>query len=1381
MPKSKPLFLFAFANERQNNVEYLRALSDEMRAIKAALAPAEREGLCDVIMLPNATLGEIFSTLQDKRYRDRLTIFHYGGHANSAELLLERNDRENEPAHREGLIPLLKNQQGLQLIFLNGCSTEKWASALTEAGAPLVAGTFEAIRDQVAQLLAAQFYAGIGEGLPLRRSWDEAIARVQATGEGALRGFGRGETVSDRFPWSIFQRRGADTSWDWNLPDANRKPLTRIPLPETYRELPLPNEPFRFLDRYKKEDATIFFGRGYVIRDLYDRLTSPLGSPVILLSGQSGVGKSSLLDAGLFPRLETNNTVLYLRRDTALGLVGTLRNALNTQSEHTGPNPLLAAWKAAEQRQSRPLILILDQAEEAFTRDNSRGTGEIGELAETLEYLFGDPAEKPAGKLLLAFRKEYEGEIKDTIKAHQVDYTYIFLKRLDKQDIVEIVTGLSSQPRLAQKYGLRIEDGLPETIASDLLADSDAPVAPVLQIVLAKLWQNKNNRHYFTHAEYFNLKAEGILLSDFFRQQLEKLRVWELKLGNDAESSGLALDILNNHVTELGFANSRNLEELKRSYQHRSAILDALLEQFKNLYLLADAGPQRNTLAHDTLAPVVQQEVKNSERPGQKALRILTGKLANYRRNAEKTYIPEDDLALVEQGASGMRMWVDEEPALIEKSRKRRAALRRQRRVAWAALLILGLLAGYLGYNNYQKSIVENWVLQARLKAVQDPTTALQILKNALETDPDNPAVLAAFNDIWSDNEFYGTSCLHPDAVKGVLLTPDTSRNIYSWTENCLYFWSFDGILKDSFPIRNITALVLAPGGRFLIVASRDGALKKINAITLDEEDISLPFGREYATQLVFTGNGDTLIAARTDSTIHFLQTDDLRTSNGLFKVEDEITALALHPHRPALLIGYADGSINERSFGGKLLQNINLHKDRVLSFTGSPFDAAFVSAGRDALILFHKNYGKNILTLKGHDRRINTVQWSPDSSRLFSASDDYLIKTWSPEGDLIAVYRGHSGFVNGLSLSKDGQYFATASEDKTVRVWKTESKTKQRFGPHPSGVSGILLSGDGKTTLTAVESGISDIGETLNDPDFNLDDLIALYTGLTPRNILEWDAETGSLKNTWKGHQGGINALADDKNNKMFVSASDDSTAIIWTPGGTIFKILSGGHKGKIMAVAAAPDGRLIATAGEDRLVVLWNQKGEILKTVHQSSFVHTVAFSPEGTCFVTGIYDGTIRLYDTSGVELGSWKQNSGASIASVCFASDGQSILVGDRMSKALLYDLKGNTLATFTVDSKNKTGEEAIRSVAVSPDGKRYALGAEGGLVEVFQMAGGRPVSVRRIQQFPRKAILALAFTPDGKGILTGSSDGWGRWWRIEPEPLIGITHVSATKK
>ena len=96
-----PVIFLAFANEQQDQVRYLRGLAKEQTLIKEALEPAVDAGLCELVVESNASVKSILNTFQKKRYRDRIALFHYGGHADGYQLLLESLEGENVVAHGE--------------------------------------------------------------------------------------------------------------------------------------------------------------------------------------------------------------------------------------------------------------------------------------------------------------------------------------------------------------------------------------------------------------------------------------------------------------------------------------------------------------------------------------------------------------------------------------------------------------------------------------------------------------------------------------------------------------------------------------------------------------------------------------------------------------------------------------------------------------------------------------------------------------------------------------------------------------------------------------------------------------------------------------------------------------------------------------------------------------------------------------------------------------------------------------------------------------------------------------------------------------------------------------------------------------------------------
>ncbi len=792
----KPIIFLAFANDKVDNTRYLRNLPLELDGIRKALQPAVREGLCEVIERANVSIEQIFDVFQT--YKDRIAIFHYGGHADGYQLLLEtlsmvadldkRFDKDlndwqgfqpltalNKIAHGEGLVSFFARQRGLQLVFFNGCSTQQQALELVQAGIPAVIGTSNSINDDIATTLSIRFYLGLAKGASLEKAWLEATDEVKVKeGTANLRGLYRKsqtEIADDRFPWEIHFRTGAEKVKEWNLPEEVDNPLFGLPqIPQTFS---LPESPFLFLKRYERPHAEVFFGRSYYVRELYNKITDAQAPPIILLYGQSGTGKSSLFDAGLNPRLEHSHLVIYLRRDQNKGLVGTLKNAIaahieklssvgtQTRAEDNmssvgtqtraavskrkeslenlikqlhilgndenlnlseiiesleekllppeiplefeiknfdeqkflaqfGDVPyadLLKSWRKLESIVQKPLVVILDQAEELFTRPIKHLPNELVDLAKCLQAIFNNPTFAPQGKLILGYRKEYQAEFEERFKECAIPRSKIFLEPLSRKDIIDIFNGLTETPHLKQRYNLEIDKNLPVIIADDLLEDKDSPVAPILQILLTKMWDKvrESPNPIFTVALYQNLKREGFLLDDFFRQQSKKLAEWN----EDLEESGLPLDILQFHTTNLGTAGSKSWEEIKERYAHIPEKAELLLYKLKELYLLVEAGQNRTNLTHDTLAPLVKNESRKSERVGQRVSRMLENQLNDFLLNPQHV-LDELEVNIVEKGKEGMRVWTADEQKFVQASQAARIekekARKRRRQYAIAAL-----------------------------------------------------------------------------------------------------------------------------------------------------------------------------------------------------------------------------------------------------------------------------------------------------------------------------------------------------------------------------------------------------------------------------------------------------------------------------------------------------------------------------------------------------------------------------------------------------------------------------------------------------------------------------------------------------------------------
>lgn len=218
---NRPVIFLAFANDHDDTVGYLRNLPDEARRLRGVLKSAEQHGLCEVVVRTNSTAGDIFEVFQDRKYRNRIAILHSGGHANGYQLLLETARGHSAGADAGGLAAFLAQQQGLRLVFLNGCSTQQQSQGLLDANVSAVISTSRSIDDRVAVDFSCQFYQGLASGATIRTAFNEAEAAIRTSEGDNVRAlyFAAGEDPQNQFeagrwPWNL-ELRIVRLDWYW--------------------------------------------------------------------------------------------------------------------------------------------------------------------------------------------------------------------------------------------------------------------------------------------------------------------------------------------------------------------------------------------------------------------------------------------------------------------------------------------------------------------------------------------------------------------------------------------------------------------------------------------------------------------------------------------------------------------------------------------------------------------------------------------------------------------------------------------------------------------------------------------------------------------------------------------------------------------------------------------------------------------------------------------------------------------------------------------------------------------------------------------------------------------------------------------------------------
>lgn len=343
---------------------------------------------------------------------------------------------------------------------------------------------------------------------------------------------------------------------------------------------PLAIRPYRGLQAFGPAHARFFFGReaerDEALRDL-DALIAAGRPRLLIVSGASGTGKSSVVLAGVAPALAARGMQVEVLRP--------------------GRDPLAALDAALARRRAERLVLVVDQFEEVFThRDADADAG--SRFARRLWQLARDPAAFTA--LILTLRIDYLGHCGELTlddgtrldrvafdEAHRVLVPQLARERL--HDVIE---------RPAEKVGLTLEPGLCELLVEQ--SGGEAGALPLLQYALDELWAAREG-DALTHAALTRIggvigaitrRADAVweALGEAPRAEMRRLLVRMVAYG-DTQASGTRRQLVE--------------AEVRPSDPLRAAAFDtatrALIDARLLLRAAPEGGPATLDLAHEAL------------------------------------------------------------------------------------------------------------------------------------------------------------------------------------------------------------------------------------------------------------------------------------------------------------------------------------------------------------------------------------------------------------------------------------------------------------------------------------------------------------------------------------------------------------------------------------------------------------------------------------------------------------------------------------------------------------------------------------------------------------------------------------------------------------
>ncbi len=312
---------------------------------------------------------------------------------------------------------------------------------------------------------------------------------------------------------------------------------------------------------------------------------------------------------------------------------------------------------------------------------------------------------------------------------------------------------------------------------------------------------------------------------------------------------------------------------------------------------------------------------------------------------------------------------------------------------------------------------------------------------------------------------------------------------------------------------------------------------------------------------------------------------------------------------------------------------------------------------------------------------------------------------------------------------------------------------------------------------------------------------------------ICVWKADTLEEYRVLKGHKGPVRALAFTRDGRL-LSGGEDKTVRLWDVGRKKQLWQAEGHTNPVVCLAVSDDGkralsgdggRVEVGGGVDFTVRLWDlAEGRQLHCLKgHTGAVSSVAFAANGRRALSVGSDRTIRRWDLDGgsqLPAGEpfpkgttwtsppvlsedagwvswqdgatvrWRKSEGAEPPRSASPSGGNGAVLaisaaGGRVAAAVGFELWAYGLSAGELQ-RPFTASGHVLCLAFSADGRRLVSGNRGGLVQIWDIEAGKEVAPRPGHTGP---VSAVAIAPDGRRILTGGYDYLARLWDLTSDP------------